>query len=181
MPSFLSYLLNFYLTLFHLLLYWLFWCWNLHVEDKVNKVVVVVVILSLFRPRPPPRPLAKSWINLNLLELWPPNLVTFPKIIREYVKVFITCKSTLSFPWQPRTGTFSMPPVLLANRVKSTAKISICLVAVKELMVPWSFFSALAKVHPSTFPTVVSNISHQSRPIESTSCKHCCFLCCLMT
>ena len=38
---FLSLLLNFYFTLFHLLLYWLFWYWNLHVEDKVNKVVVV--------------------------------------------------------------------------------------------------------------------------------------------
>ena len=26
--------------------------WNLHVEEKVNKVVIVVVILSLFRPSP---------------------------------------------------------------------------------------------------------------------------------
>ena len=29
--------------MFHLKLYWLFWYWNLQVEDKVNKVVVVIV------------------------------------------------------------------------------------------------------------------------------------------
>ena len=39
MLLFLSLLLNFYFTLFHLLFYWLFWFWNLHVEGKANKVV----------------------------------------------------------------------------------------------------------------------------------------------
>ena len=39
---FLSLLINFYFTLFHFLLYWLFWYWNLHVEDKVIKIVVVL-------------------------------------------------------------------------------------------------------------------------------------------
>ena len=38
---------NFYFTLFHLSLYWLFWYWDLHVEDKVNKVVTCK-LLSYF-------------------------------------------------------------------------------------------------------------------------------------
>ena len=41
---FLSFLLNFYFTFFHLLL---FWYWNLHVEDKVNKVVVSLILANL--------------------------------------------------------------------------------------------------------------------------------------
>ena len=41
--SFLSYLTFILLFFFHLLL---FWYWNLRVEDKVNKVVVVVVVIN---------------------------------------------------------------------------------------------------------------------------------------
>ena len=37
----------FYFTLFHLSLYSLFWYWNLHVEDKVNKVIVVLFWFQL--------------------------------------------------------------------------------------------------------------------------------------
>lgn len=72
----------------------------------------------------------------------------------------MTCKSTSSFPWQPMTGTFSMPPVPLANRVKSTAKISNCLVAVKELI--WCH-EASSRLWPK-YTVHISDSSQQHQP-----------------
>ena len=79
MSSFLSYLFLSHFVSFVVILIVLYW--NLHIEDKVNKVVVVV-ILSLLRPSPLS---LKSLITLKPYKLWPPNLATFTKIIWEYI------------------------------------------------------------------------------------------------